>query len=257
MPLKGSLGEKPIFTLQKPLRVQKGRVIALTLPTWAPLYKDGLDANANYWKASRKSGECGVEEVPDAKPQLRKGSTRTYGCKLTGERILYWAYFVPEEKQEAEVVGVAARLTRGTWLSSPAGAGTLSRRSRGSLRRTARTTPAGSDHPSRRRSRSLPPPEPESPPDSSAVVLVLVEVVSVAVEVLLDVVLVVSVSAEVVLGAVEVVTASVVLTVASSSPQPAAPAASAIVAASSVAVPRRLMNRRWSPLGAGRSSRSR
>ena len=62
MPLKGSLGEKPIFTLQKPLRVQKGRVIALTLPTWAPLYRDGLDSNANYWKASRKSGECGVED---------------------------------------------------------------------------------------------------------------------------------------------------------------------------------------------------
>lgn len=99
MPLKGSLGEKPIFTLEKPLRVKKGRIAALTLPTWAPLYKDGLDSDDNAWKASRKSGECGVEDVPDAKPQLRKGSTRTYGCKLTGERILYWAYFVPKEKK--------------------------------------------------------------------------------------------------------------------------------------------------------------
>lgn len=98
MPLQGSLGEKPIFTLQKPLRVKKGRVAALTLPTWAPLYKDGLNSTDNIWKASRKSDECGVEDVPDAKPQLRKGSTRTYGCKLAGERILYWAYFVPEKK---------------------------------------------------------------------------------------------------------------------------------------------------------------
>lgn len=102
MPLKGSLGEKPIFVLDNPLRVQKGRIAALTLPTWAPLYKDGLNPNENAWKASRRSGECGVDDVPDAKPQMRKGSTRTYGCKLTGERILYWAYFVPTKEKKGK-----------------------------------------------------------------------------------------------------------------------------------------------------------
>ena len=98
MPLSASLGEKPIFTLDKPLRIQKGRIVALTMPTWAPLYRDGLNSSENIWKASRKPDECGAEEVPNAKPQLRKGQTRTYGCKLEGERILYWAYFVPDQK---------------------------------------------------------------------------------------------------------------------------------------------------------------
>lgn len=96
--LENSLGSKPVFTLEKPLRIQKGRVVGLTMPTWAPLYKDGLNANQNIWKASRKEGECGVDTVIEAKPHLRKGSTRTYGCKLSGERLLYWAYFVPEKQ---------------------------------------------------------------------------------------------------------------------------------------------------------------
>jgi hypothetical protein len=97
--LDRNLGSKPVFVLRKPLKVQKGRQMALTLPTWGPLYKDGLSTRKNAWKASRKSGACSAEEVPDAKPHLRKGTTRTYGCKLTGERVLYWAYFVPSKKK--------------------------------------------------------------------------------------------------------------------------------------------------------------
>jgi hypothetical protein len=95
--LDASLGDKPIFTLSKPMKVQEGRVVALTLPTWAPLYRDGLNTSKNAWKASRKSDSCSAEDVPKAKPHLRKKTTRTYGCKLSGERILYWAYFVPKK----------------------------------------------------------------------------------------------------------------------------------------------------------------
>ncbi len=32
--------------------------------------------------------------MAEAKPHLRKGTTRNYGCTLSGERILYYAYFV-------------------------------------------------------------------------------------------------------------------------------------------------------------------
>ena len=91
------LGHKPIITLDKPLKVKRGQVAALTLPTWAPLYTDTVSNGTNAWKASRPEGECGSDTVPDAKPHLRKGTTRTYGCTLTGERILYWAYFVPSK----------------------------------------------------------------------------------------------------------------------------------------------------------------
>lgn len=97
VPLKSSYGEKPIITLQNPLRVRKGRVIALTLPTWAPVYTDKVSSSANIWKASRKPGQCNADTVTAAKPHLRKGTTRAYGCKLNGERIMYWAYFVPKK----------------------------------------------------------------------------------------------------------------------------------------------------------------
>lgn len=95
--LMPELGRKPIFTLNKPLKVKRGQVAALTMPTWSSNWTGDVSVGANAWKASRPEGECGVESVPDAKPHLRKGTTRAYGCNLTGERILYWAYFVPEK----------------------------------------------------------------------------------------------------------------------------------------------------------------
>jgi hypothetical protein len=100
MPLDDSLGRKPIFTLDKPLKIQKGRIVALTMPTWAPLYTNRVSPAKNFWKASRKSDACSEEDVPKAKPHVRKGSTREYGCKLSGERILYWAFFVPTKDKK-------------------------------------------------------------------------------------------------------------------------------------------------------------
>jgi hypothetical protein len=91
------LGRKPIFTLNKPLKVKRGQVAALTMPTWATNWTDRVESGSNSWKASRPAGDCSAETVPDAKPHLRKGTTRTYGCDLRGERILYWAYFVPDK----------------------------------------------------------------------------------------------------------------------------------------------------------------
>lgn len=95
--LEESFGRRPIFTLKKPLRVKKGQRVALTLPTWAPLYVNGL-GEGNQWIASRDSDECGVSEILDARPQQEKGSIRSYGCRFNGERLLYWAYFVPSSR---------------------------------------------------------------------------------------------------------------------------------------------------------------
>lgn len=89
-----SFGSRPIFTLKKPLKVKVGQRIAITLPTWAPLYVNGL-SDENQWIASRGADECDDEEILDAKPQDKKGSIRSYGCRFPGERLLYWAYFLP------------------------------------------------------------------------------------------------------------------------------------------------------------------
>lgn len=93
--LQRSFGTRPVFTLGKTLKVKKGQRIALTLPTWAPLYVNGLDTDQNEWIASRDSDECGNDKILDARPQQKKGSIRSYGCRFNGERLLYTAYFVP------------------------------------------------------------------------------------------------------------------------------------------------------------------
>lgn len=92
--LEPKFGKRPIFTLNKPVRVKKGIRIGLTLPTWAPLYKNRLKQD-DVWAASRNPDECGDANILEAKPQQKLGSVRPYGCKFTTERLLYWAYFVP------------------------------------------------------------------------------------------------------------------------------------------------------------------
>jgi hypothetical protein len=91
-----NFGHKPIYTLKKPLRVKKGQVAALTSPTYVPNYANAGGGSANRWKASRPEGCPG--EPQDAKPQMRKGTTRNYGCVFSGERVLYYAYFVKTKK---------------------------------------------------------------------------------------------------------------------------------------------------------------
>jgi hypothetical protein len=97
--LANEFGTKPVFTLGKPLRVKKGQRVALTLPTWAPLYVNNLDPDGNEWVASRSPKKCDVDELLDAKPHQKLGSTRKYGCRFSGERLLYKAYFVPGGKK--------------------------------------------------------------------------------------------------------------------------------------------------------------
>jgi hypothetical protein len=92
--LESRFGSKPVFTLRKPLKVKKGLRVAITTVTWGPYFEGGLPSNDNKWRASRNSGTCS-ESAKKAKPHQKKGSTREYGCQFKGERLLYWAYFVP------------------------------------------------------------------------------------------------------------------------------------------------------------------
>lgn len=112
--LTDSLGREPIFTLKRPLRIQKGRVVALTTPTWItnfglrdPSSKDFLSSSYK-WRASRRPNRCDVTKNPDGStnydnltklshPHVKKGSIKKYGCLYTGADILYRAYFVPDK----------------------------------------------------------------------------------------------------------------------------------------------------------------
>jgi hypothetical protein len=96
--LSGALGRKQIFTLDKPLRIRKGQVVALTIPTWASNFAVNVSSAGNQWRASRKKGRCDTSRIPVAKksrPQQKVGAVRRYSCDYAAARLLYWGYYVP------------------------------------------------------------------------------------------------------------------------------------------------------------------
>jgi hypothetical protein len=110
MRLTDYLGEKPLFTLSRRLRVDKGDVVAVTLPTWSSAFticdQKGkrkcarLNAKSNRWRASRSKKRCVVgtsgkplQNVKKSRPHENEGSVRPYGCLYEGARLLYWGYY--------------------------------------------------------------------------------------------------------------------------------------------------------------------
>jgi hypothetical protein len=76
------------------LKVEKGDIVGLTIPTWAPIFAQGLESD-NVWRGSREPGTCDNEtKIRQGEPQERVGRRATYGCKYTGARLLYTATLV-------------------------------------------------------------------------------------------------------------------------------------------------------------------
>lgn len=76
------------------LEVEKGDIVGLTVPTWAPAFAQELTAN-NVWRASRDEGACkNATDIRQGEPQEKPGSRATYGCKYTTARLLYTATLV-------------------------------------------------------------------------------------------------------------------------------------------------------------------
>ncbi len=101
--LSGALGRKQIFTLDKPLRIRRGQVVALTVPTWASNFASHISQRRNKWRASRSRRNCAPNGsdmnavrrfARKSRPQQNVGSVRGYGCDYTSARLLYWAYYV-------------------------------------------------------------------------------------------------------------------------------------------------------------------
>lgn len=76
------------------LRVEKGDIVGLTVPTWAPAFAQDLTPN-NVWRASREPGACkNATDIRQGEPQEKPATRRTYGCKYTTARLLYTATLV-------------------------------------------------------------------------------------------------------------------------------------------------------------------
>jgi hypothetical protein len=112
MSVRSFYGQQPTITLDDPLGVRKGDVVALTTSTWLPAFTRINQTSQDAWVASRKAKDwvdpgCSIpSNVPADKrleyffdhssPQRKIGSEREYGCTYKGARILYWATFVPD-----------------------------------------------------------------------------------------------------------------------------------------------------------------
>jgi hypothetical protein len=87
-------GSTPIFALAHPLTVLRGQVVALTIPTWAPMFAFNVSA-ANTWRGSRKPKHCSSKaDIQGGHPQQGVGKTKTYGCYYSNARLLYTATLV-------------------------------------------------------------------------------------------------------------------------------------------------------------------
>ena len=94
-------GSKPTFVLPEPLRVRKTNWIAITVPTWAPIFANNL-GRADWWRSSRAKNSC---DPPRSLRQFALGELRSvnvFGCTYSGARLLYTATYVPDPKVTSE-----------------------------------------------------------------------------------------------------------------------------------------------------------
>lgn len=136
------------FTLEHPLTVLKGHMVALTVPTWAPaffhaascdiifegpppIYRDRAACDRftaeNSWRASRKKGRCNFnsnnsqilqEQINQSYPQQRVGSKKEYGCYYTAARLLYTATVVKKPIRRSSSRAETSSVTLGADSSS-------------------------------------------------------------------------------------------------------------------------------------------
>jgi hypothetical protein len=97
-PLTPFLGQTVHFPLGRALNVRKGYVIALTVPTWAPVLTPLL-ADHSAWRASRPDGKCLDTATQTA--QLTLGKVAQYRC-LYKARLIYSATLVTRPVPNAD-----------------------------------------------------------------------------------------------------------------------------------------------------------
>jgi hypothetical protein len=98
------LGSSPTFVLNPPLRVKKTNWIAITVPTWAPIFANNL-TNSDWWRSSRAKGRC---EPPRSLDQFAMQVLRdvsVFGCTYHGARLLYTATYIPDPAPTVKTSG--------------------------------------------------------------------------------------------------------------------------------------------------------
>lgn len=87
-------GSTVVFALDHPMTILRGQVVALTIPTWAPMFAVDV-SDDNSWRGSRLPGQCvETKDIQSGHPQQGVGKTKTYGCYYSNARLLYTATLV-------------------------------------------------------------------------------------------------------------------------------------------------------------------
>lgn len=89
-------GQTAQFPLHNSLDVRKGDVVAITVPTWAPILASGL-SRSNSWRASRGSGRMGCNDTATFATQTAQtslGARTQYLCAYVGARLTYSATLI-------------------------------------------------------------------------------------------------------------------------------------------------------------------
>jgi hypothetical protein len=89
------LGSNPTFVLDRPMRVKKTNWLAITVPTWAPLFANNL-TNSDWWRSSRAKGRCEPPRSLDQFALQVQHDISVFGCTYHGARLLYTATYVPD-----------------------------------------------------------------------------------------------------------------------------------------------------------------
>ncbi|MHB8491168.1 MAG: hypothetical protein ACYDA6_02995 [Solirubrobacteraceae bacterium] len=89
--LESYFGETAQFPLETTIKVKKGDIVALTVPTWAPALALGF-AKTTSWRASRPKAAC--SETSSQTAHIKVGVTRLYGCVYHEARLAYSATLI-------------------------------------------------------------------------------------------------------------------------------------------------------------------
>lgn len=79
------------FPLTTTLEAEKGDVVALTVPTWAPALALGYEKSTS-WRASRPTSQCSVTDTQTA--HIKIGKQRQYDCLYQTARLAYSATLI-------------------------------------------------------------------------------------------------------------------------------------------------------------------
>jgi hypothetical protein len=91
--LQPYFGSTAQFALKTSIRVRKGWVVALSVPTWAPALAVGLGADTS-WRASRARGTC--EDTSAQTAQLQPNLLSQYFCLYRTARLTYSATLIAD-----------------------------------------------------------------------------------------------------------------------------------------------------------------